>query len=183
MKTKLSILTIFAAVLFCLFAAFAVAQQRPHEHGAPPRVGGGFVPPHGPGAAGHPVAPAHDQRVQQHNFRDFEGHPNTPHVHDNGEWVGHADRDDRRFHLDRPFEHGHFIGGFGRVFHIEGGGPARFWFGGSFFSVFPDEWAYTSDWFWDSDPVVIYEDPDHPGWYLAYNSRTGTYVHVTFLGG
>jgi hypothetical protein len=103
----------------------------------------------------------------------------------NDRWVGHdTGRTDANYHLDRPWEHGHFPGAFGptHAYRLRGGSRERFGFDGFFFSIAPADYAYCNDWLWDSDDIVVYADPDHIGWYLGYNVRLGTYVHVEFVG-
>jgi hypothetical protein len=167
---------------FALTALLAVSlpafAQHDHDwdHGNPH----GGPPGHGPREYhGDPHRYDND-----HDFRDHDGHPNYPHV-DGDRWVGHdTGRDDDHYRMEHPWQYGRWEGGFGRahVWRVEGGGPGRFWFNGWNWSVAPYDARYCDNWYWDRDSISIYADPDHVGWYLAYNVRLGTYVHVTFMG-
>lgn len=181
MMRLLKVAAVPAAVLLLVSVPILAGGQGREQKS---RVGGGYIPPHGPppraAAPAHAPAPAAPQGHAS-NFRDARGHPTAPHVHTNGTWVGHVGGP--QYHLDHPWEHGHFGGaiGAGHVYHLEGGGPQRFWFNGAYFSVAGPDIGFCAGWNWAGDQIVIYDDPDDPGWYLAYNVRLGTYVHVMFL--
>ena len=182
------------SILFCLvgFAQDKGRSAAPHG-GTRPQVGGGHIPAHGPPPAraqgpARNAAPRAPQSApaQNHMVADKQGHPELPHVHArNDQWVGHdSGRNDAHYHLDVEWAHGHFGGGFGpqHVFVLAGGNRERFWFGNYYWNVSPYDYNIVADWNWSGDQIVIYEDPDHPGWYLAYNPRLGTYSHVEYLG-
>jgi hypothetical protein len=176
--------------LFCLtMIIFGVAHAQVHEahapsggHPPPPGVGGGHIPREGPPPSHHwpfgghrEQGPPPDEHFSQH-VRP-EGNRDV--------WVGHGGgRGDERYRLEHPWQGGHFPGprGPGHVWRLHGGGPERFGFGGFWFSVAMGDALLCSDWLWDNDDIVLYDDPDHPGWYLAYNVRLGSYVHVIYLG-
>lgn len=186
-----------AAASFFLCSMFALAvQQHPAarpapSHAAPraqarpaPQVGHGYIPSRGPTHSTKPAPAARPApNAPRPTYSDKAGHPTAPHVHPaTGQWVGSGPSP--HYHLDQPWEHGHFPGDTGRsyVYRLIGGGPTRFQFGAYFWSVAPYDVDYCSDWLWNSDDIVLYPDPDNPGWYLAYNVRLGTYVHVMYLG-
>lgn len=146
------------------------SHGKAEKHSAKP-----YIPAHGP--AKEPPGRAKHEEMARGEAPHVDARTNR--------WVGHDDRRDAaRYHLDHPWEHGHFRGGFGRshVWILAGGGPQRFWFNHYYFSVAPADVVYCNDWRWDRDQVVIYQDPDLVGYYLAFNVRLGTYVHVVFMG-
>jgi hypothetical protein len=82
-----------AVLLWVSIPAFA-------QHGSHGVGGGGHIPAHGPAPAkvGRP-APA----PSPHGYSDKAGHPNAPHVHSNGKWIGHdSGPNDAHYHIDHP---------------------------------------------------------------------------------
>jgi hypothetical protein len=189
--------TVIGLSLLICVAAFAQdsgrgGNQNQRGGGRPPEVGGGHVPAHGPAPAkaskpARASTPARGEQPAQNRIAvDKAGHPDAPHVHaKNDQWVGHnSGANDPHYHLDQPWVHGRFSGGFGpqHVFVLAGGNRERFWFGNFYWDVAPYDYYVVEGWNWAGDQIVIYEDPDHVGWYLAYNPRLGTYAHVEYLG-
>ena len=95
-----------AGLLFTLliFSVPAFAQGKPAAHSNP---SGGHIPAHGPA----PVKTARPAPEHPPSYADKKGHPDAPHVHANGKWIGHdTGPNDPHYHLDHPWEHGHFPG-------------------------------------------------------------------------
>ncbi len=152
-------------------------------------MGGGYVPPRGPQPQRqehnqpqaqpqravpqpqHAVPPQAVSRGQPNrNFRDMPDHPDAPHVHGNGEWV------------EPLTTSAAMIPGCTSTIRLRAAASLSVsalatsstsraatanasWFNGAYFSVAPFDFAYVGDWDWNADPIVIYEDPEDPGWY------------------
>ncbi|HEV7704781.1 MAG TPA: hypothetical protein VGO46_10835 [Gemmatimonadaceae bacterium] len=134
-------------------------------------------------------------RMEQHNDRGNDRGNYRP---------DRNDRNDRntRYHDDRDYRGNRgyrplpaYRGGYGyrggfshdyigprHVWRLEGGGRDRFFFRGFYFRVAAYDYANADGWYWDRDNVIIYDDPDNSGCYLAFNTRLGTYLHVSFDG-
>lgn len=171
MKRHSGFLVIAVIVLAAgTFANPAFAQQH--------RGNGGRIPPAPPSRA-----QGSRPEVQRFPGGQVDARPHVAGDH----WYGHDVSADARFRLAQPFERG----------RLERLGPTvpyrilrfdapnhRFWFSGGFgFEIAAWDWPFASLWCWSCpDDIIVYNDPDHLGWYLIYNTETGVYVHARYLG-
>jgi len=181
-------LTLFLGLALAAGSVRAQLWQRSPERGQFP-VG----PPRGPAPAraqARPAPPPPAPRRPQEWQGRVAPPPVTaarPHVDRDARWLGHESGPrDVHYRLEHPWRHGRFRQpiGPGHVYRFTGwvAPGRRFWFARSMFVVADFDWPYVSDWDWNNDQIVLYNDPDHPGWYLAYNVRVGSYVHVRYDG-
>lgn len=186
MKKHLTLL-LALTVLSVLPLAAQRPEQRPEQRQAPHPGGGnrphanqGHIPPAPSPRSGRGIAPEPERR-------DGGRVNSMPHVNHN-QWYGHDRPDDPRFRVARPYAGGRFehLGPSYRYNVSRFDAPHhRFWLGGFGFEIAAWDWAEASDWCWDcnEDDLVVYDDPDHPGWYLIYNVHTGEYVHAQGFAG
>jgi hypothetical protein len=128
------------------------------------------------------AAPPHrDAHAKPEVERRASGPVNrTPHV-SNDHWYGHDRPNDKHYFIAHPYEHGRFESfGPSNRYHVErfDRDHHRFWFPGGFsFEIASWDWDLAGDWCWDcgGDNFVVYDDPDHSGWYLIYNAQTGAH--------
>lgn len=169
------------ASLSLLLPAIATAQgsdrgQAKRERAAPPRP--------------TPRVRGAEEQAQRNDAmarRQRAGNPWIPArplvLRDGKRWVGPVYARNA-FRLEHPWQYGRFDRGVGSryLWQLKGGNRERFGLGGGWFALAPADYINASEWRWDVDEVVIYPDTDHDGWYLAYNTRLGTWSHVRFLG-
>jgi hypothetical protein len=187
-------LRLLAPVALAVAVSIPAFAQRPEEKGGQqrggeqgqqrdahtPRANQGRVPP--------PPAKRDNPRAKPEPERHDGGRVNSvPHV-SNDHWYGHDSPNDKRYHIDHPFEHGHFEHfGPSYRYRIDRFDPDhhRFWFpGGFYFQIADWDWSVAADWCWNcnDDDFVVYQDSDHDGWYMLYNVHTGQYIHVQYMG-
>jgi hypothetical protein len=175
MKIRLAV-----PLTLALFMTHPALAQRPGgEHQEGVHGNQGHIPQ---------APPKREARAKPEIDRREGGRINSiPHVA-NDHWYGHDRPNERRYVLAHPFEHGHFERfGPSYRYHVErfDRDHHRFWFPGGFsFEIATWDWPVAAAWCWDcgGDNFVVYDDPDHPGWYLLYNVHTGEYAHVTYSG-
>lgn len=144
----------------------------------PPKANQGRLPP----------APMMEKaRVQVGVERRGSGNGKVALYVDRDRWYGNDPPGSPRFRVARAYEHGRF-GHAGpkyryTVVRVDAGRRQLWLPGGFIFQVAPWEWSLSSNWCWNcGDDFVVYDDPNHAGWYLLYNSDNGLYVHATFMG-